>query len=1038
MQENNKNNEPNDAASALVDLIPDSVLLIDKIGNIVAANKAVGKYTGYKPEELVGKNFLELSFLTNEEKTLLVQNLKKRLKGSPLSSYEIKIKAKNGDIKFLEVNGNKIVYEGKLLDLVVFHDVTERHKHQKQLQQNLLESEEKFHGITNSIRDAIILVDEEAKVTYWNPAAEKTFGYTSEEAIGKDVHELVVPNSMCKEGKVRINMGVKTFAQTGAGNFTVGNVELVGRRKDGSEFPAKLSIAPIKLDGKWNAVGVVKDLTDRKKDEQQLREAEQRYHALFDHTPLGVLVVDPETAAFVEFNDVAHLQLGYSREEFRKLTVPDIEAKESADKVRSHTVEMVRKGGEEFETEHRTKNGDIRNVLVTTRTFELAGRTFLHCVFHDITEIRKVQNALMESEAQYRQLVELAQEGIWALDNGFTTIFVNPRMAQMLGYAESEMTGKSLFEFLDGDVIEQAKHFLTQSKRQGNKGKFEYVFPRKDGTHINTSMAISNITDDQGQLIGTLALVADITESKQLEDELRESEERFRAISTSAMDAIILIDEEDNVIYWNPAAEKTFGFTEKEAAGKKLAELVIPPHGLRRHAALLEELKHNSFSKRHFEFAALRKDRTNFPMDLSVTSVKLKDKNCLLAIVRDVSERKTMEEALRQERDMLENMAANIGAGLTIVSRDYRILWANQLLKQIYGNDLENRLCYSVYDKSSGICPDCGVKKVFETGATVDRHDYHSAHGGYDDWVELIVTPVKDKDGKVVAALELAVNITERKRMQNKLADYSQRLEELVQKRTEQLKKTQSELVKSERLAAIGEIAGMVGHDLRNPLTGIKNATYYLEKKGTEISEAQAKEMLETINKCVNYSNKIVNDLLDYSKEIRLEMQESSPRMLVVEALAMVHVPEKVKIANNLLHKKTLKVDSDKIKRVFVNLITNAVDAMPNGGKITIDGREVSGNVEISFADTGIGISGEVLPKLFSPLFTTKAQGMGFGLAICKRIIEAHGGTITVKTAKDAGTTFTVTLPIEQKPEIGGEKVWINMPESLSSTMTKA
>jgi signal transduction histidine kinase len=303
--------------------------------------------------------------------------------------------------------------------------------------------------------------------------------------------------------------------------------------------------------------------------------------------------------------------------------------------------------------------------------------------------------------------------------------------------------------------------------------------------------------------------------------------------------------------------------------------------------------------------------------------------------------------------------------------------------------------------------------------------------------VELIVTPVRDKDGKVVAALELAVNITERKRLQNRLAEYSQRLEELVQERTEQLKKTQAELVKSERLAAIGELAGMIGHDLRNPLTGIKNSAYFLKKKGPEISQARANEMLEVIDKCVDYSNKIVNDLLDYSRELRLELQECSLRQIMLESLAMVQVPEKMKIENNLLHKQTLKADPDKIKRVFVNLIKNAIDSMPSGGKLTINGQVKKGNFEISFKDTGTGISDEVLPKLFSPLFTTKAKGMGFGLAICKRIVEAHGGTITVETAKDQGTTFTVILPIEPKFEIGGENIWINKPEFSSSMMTK-
>ena len=109
---------------------------------------------------------------------------------------------------------------------------------------------------------------------------------------------------------------------------------------------------------------------------------------------------------------------------------------------------MVKEGGGEFETKHCTKNGEIRNVLVTTRAVELAGKTFLYCVFHDITEIRKMQEALMKSEAGYRQLVDVAQEGIWAVDNNFNTVFVNPHMAQMLGYTESEMVGKSIFDFL--------------------------------------------------------------------------------------------------------------------------------------------------------------------------------------------------------------------------------------------------------------------------------------------------------------------------------------------------------------------------------------------------------------------------------------------------------------------------------------------------------------------------------------------------------------------------------------------------------------
>jgi PAS domain S-box-containing protein len=908
--ENDKNNENKKTAEALIDLFPDSVVIVDREGKIVAANPAVGKITGYKTEELVGKNFLELSLFGKETKEVLQKSMKKRLGGSLISPYEIKINVKSGDSKIIEVKGNKINYQGQICDLVIFQDVTESSNRQKTLQKELLRSKEKFSAITNSIRDAIILVDDEARVIYWNPAAEKTFGYTTKEATGKYIHELVVPKTMCKEGKERIDISVKIFGQTGIGYFTVGDVEVLGLRKDGTEFPAKLAISPMKLDEKWHAVGVVKDITLRKREEQKVREAEQRYHALFNQAPLGISILDPETAGFVEFNDVAHLQLGYTREEFGKLTVYDITGEENKNLVRSRMEEILRTGRGEFETKHRTKNGDIRNVLTTALTLQLTGKTFVHVVFHDVTEMRTIQNHLMESETRYRQLVELAQEGIWAIDNELNTTFVNPRLAQMFGYSQSEMTGRNLIDFLEKDKVGMITEILKKFDSPGYKGTYEYAFPHKNGSPVNTSLAVSTITDDQGAVTGKLALVSDITE------------------------------------------------------------------------------------------------------------------------------RKTMEDALKQERDMLENMAASMDAGLTLIGRDYHILWANQLLKQINGNDLEDKLCYSIYDKSNRICPECGVRKIFENGVAVDRHDYNFKFDGKDDWVELIVTPVKDKQGTVVAALELAVNITERKRLQNKLSQYSQRLEELVQQRTTLLKQTQAELVKSERLAAIGELAGMVGHDLRNPLSGIKNSAYFMKKKGTDISEAQTKEMLEIIDRCVDYSNKIVNDLLDYSRDIRLELQEFSPRQVMLESLTMVQVPKNIKIVNNLSPEQILMADPDKMKRVFINLIKNAVESMPDGGKLMIDGK-LKGDFEISIADTGTGISDEVLPKLFSPLFTTKAKGMGFGLAICKRIVEAHGGTITVKTAKNQGTTFTITLPIEPKVEVGGETIWINMPKSSLSMTTK-
>jgi two-component system, sporulation sensor kinase C len=153
-----------------------------------------------------------------------------------------------------------------------------------------------------------------------------------------------------------------------------------------------------------------------------------------------------------------------------------------------------------------------------------------------------------------------------------------------------------------------------------------------------------------------------------------------------------------------------------------------------------------------------------------------------------------------------------------------------------------------------------------------------------------------------------------------------------------------------------------------------------------------------------------------------LEIEEATPKSLLDYILLMIQIPNHIKIMDRTQDEPTIWVDSNKMERVFINLIKNAIDAMPEKGTLIISSRLDGENIEFTFADTGTGMSEQTKSKIFMPLFTTKAQGMGFGLAICKRIIEAHGGRITVESSLSKGTTFIVTLPIEQKPKIEREQ----------------
>lgn len=246
---------------------------------------------------------------------------------------------------------------------------------------------------------------------------------------------------------------------------------------------------------------------------------------------------------------------------------------------------------------------------------------------------------------------------------------------------------------------------------------------------------------------------------------------------------------------------------------------------------------------------------------------------------------------------------------------------------------------------------------------------------------------------------------------QAKLQDYTNNLEEKVAEKTKELNDAHNKIIQNERLAVIGQMASMVAHDLRNPLFGIKNATFILKRRENIKEDEAVKKILLLIDESLENANRIVNDLLDYSKEIKLEKSTTTLNSLLLSSLKETRLTRAVHLENLVDDSLKVNVDVYKMKRVFINLINNAVDAMPEGGTIKIESLVNESSISISFSDTGKGISQENINKLWKPLFTTKTKGIGLGLVICKRFIEAHNGTITVTSEEGKGTTFTITLP---------------------------
>jgi sensor domain CHASE-containing protein/nitrogen-specific signal transduction histidine kinase len=223
----------------------------------------------------------------------------------------------------------------------------------------------------------------------------------------------------------------------------------------------------------------------------------------------------------------------------------------------------------------------------------------------------------------------------------------------------------------------------------------------------------------------------------------------------------------------------------------------------------------------------------------------------------------------------------------------------------------------------------------------------------------------------------------------------------------------QLEQARLERLAVVGQAATMVGHDLRNPLQSITGASYILKEQFKRKLDNKSKEAFGIIDKGIGYSDNIINDLLDFSREIHLELEETNFRLFVQKILLEISIPENIQVLNQTQNELIIVMDPMKMKRVFSNLIKNAFDAMPQGGTLIINGKIIGRDLEISFTDTGTGIPLEVLAKIWTPFFTTKSKGLGLGLAICKRIVEAHEGRIFIESTVGKGTTFKIMLPIK-------------------------
>jgi PAS domain S-box-containing protein len=640
----------------------------------------------------------------------------------------------------------------------------------------------------------------------------------------------------------------------------------------------------------------------------------------------------------------------------------------------------------------------------------------------------------------FKCLVENAALPIAIADTKGRFVYVNKALADALGYRPEDVVGRTFMEFLHPeDKFRVMCLFLkiVALKRQPRALEFRVVCK---GGQVRYFISKPTRFTCGGKTLGFQALMTEVTELKKMEARLRETNRRFEMFLKNAMEGITIVDQFENIIFANKAFAEMLGYEEKELQGMNLRNFV-DEEGSRKISEETATRKKGVVSR--YELTLYRKDGKPRYVQVSASPLWNEDGSYAgaLAIIMDVTERRKMETALRESEEKFRNIFENAYDGFIYLDHHGQILDVNRKTVEVLGCRKEEIV--GKHFTELHVIPHDELRKVIDAFSGAINGKTSSANfkvvggDGKERLLESSASVIRVGD-KISGVLIIARDVTEREQMREKLEEYSRRLEALVEERTRQLKEAQERLLRAERLAAIGQVAAMVGHDLRNPLTSIAGAKYYLKKKLWRYMDAKTRKMFRIVEKDIAYANNVIADLLDYSREIKLNFAATTPKALLMEALSTLKVPRRVIVVDKTTE-DPIVVDKEKMKRVFVNIIKNAVAAMPKGGKLTISSRKTDDAVEISFTDTGVGMSKEVLEKLWTPFFTTKAKGLGLGLPICKRIVEAHDGKITVNSVLNKGTTFTVTVPVKPKMEREKEgKLWVRVPESSLLTTTKA
>lgn len=536
---------------------------------------------------------------------------------------------------------------------------------------------------------------------------------------------------------------------------------------------------------------------------------------------------------------------------------------------------------------------------------------------------------------------------------------------------------------------------------------YESVTETPAGKEIRNYRIVSSpVKDKEGNITAVIEMVEDITEYRKTQEKL----ELFRFLIDKSNDSIFLVDlETGNFLDVNEKACSSLSYEREELLkmAVKDIEVIIPDDfSWKTH---MEEVKERKFMI--LEGIHKGKDGKTFPVEVSISYTTLKDRDYMISVARDITERKKVQEELELFRYILDRARDKI---LLTDPESGKFLDVNQHACISLGYKREELLNMKVMDIELEI-PDETVWK--KCAMKVKEEKFILVYGrtkrkdGTVFPVEIIASYVTMKDRDYIVSV--VRDITERKKAEEELKKYSDHLVEMVEEKTKELVEAREKLLRKEKLVMLGQMAGTVGHELKNPLATMNNAVYFL-KMILPGENDLIKEYLEILSVEIRRIDKIVTNLRNFSRVKSVaEKEKIDVAFLLEQVIERAEPHEGVAVRINIPSPlPSVYFDKGHLEQIFLNLFNNAFQAMKDGGILSIDVRGEEDFISVATGDTGCGISRENLEKIFEPLFTTKPKGIGLGLYICRNLTEANGGKIMVESEEGKGTTFILEIPV--------------------------